>query len=82
MSAYLCPGCKTNRSRFNIIEQRPKSVKMDPRTGEVTSEYKDGELDAFHAAYKGPDKKVQCGACGLIEDEKSFAAYAEHNKLS
>ncbi|MBA2174989.1 DNA alkylation repair protein [Halobacillus locisalis] len=82
MTAYLCPGCKTNRSRFNIIEQRPRSIKMDPRTGEVTSEYQEGELDAFHTAYKGPDKKVQCGACGLIEDEKSFAAYAEHNKLS
>ncbi|WP_079477684.1 DNA alkylation repair protein [Halobacillus salinus] len=81
MPAYLCPSCKTNRSRFNIIEQNPKSVKMDPGSGDVVQEYGPGEQDAFHAAYQGPEIKVQCGACGLIEDEKSFAAFAEHNRL-
>ncbi|MGI8313673.1 DNA alkylation repair protein [Halobacillus mangrovi] len=82
MEAYLCPNCKTNRSRFNIIEQRAKSVKINPKTGEVEVEYTDNNLDVFHTPYNGPAKKIQCGSCGLIENEQSFIAYANHNRLS
>ncbi|RWZ58735.1 DNA alkylation repair protein [Halobacillus fulvus] len=81
MNPYLCPNCKTNRSRFNVIEQRPKHFKMNPKTGEVQEEYTSNELDAFHLSYKGPDRKVQCGSCGLIEEETSFIAYAKHHPL-
>jgi hypothetical protein len=28
-------------------------------------------------AYKGPDIKVQCAACGLVEDEKTFIKFGE-----
>ncbi|MFQ3545998.1 DNA alkylation repair protein [Halobacillus rhizosphaerae] len=82
MEPYLCPSCKTNRSRFNIIEQVPKSVKMDPKSGEVITEYEDNQLDAFHVSYKGPSRKIQCGTCGLVEEERSFVKFAEHNQLS
>ena len=54
---------------------------MDPRSGDVVEEYTNDTLDAFHAAYNGPQKRIQCGACGLVEDETMFVRHAESNKL-
>ncbi|OLG07751.1 hypothetical protein B4125_1932 [Bacillus paralicheniformis] len=42
--------------------------------------YSDDELSPFHLPYSGPAIKVQCGACGLIEDEKTFIKLAEFDK--
>lgn len=74
---YRCPNCRTNKSRFNLIKQVPQSVKLDPHTGNVIEEYSEEDLSPFHMSYKGPDLKVQCGACGLIEDEKTFIKFGE-----
>jgi hypothetical protein len=74
---YRCPNCKTNKSRFNLIQQVPQSVKMDPHTGSIVETYTPEELSPFHMAYKGPEIKVQCAACGLVEDEKTFIKFGE-----
>lgn len=74
---YLCPNCKSNRTRFNIIEQVAKSVKVDPQNGDILEEYTNN-LDPFHIPYRGPNIKVQCGVCGLIEDEISFIKRAQN----
>lgn len=76
-SPYCCPNCKTNRTRFNIIKQEPLSVKMDPQTGDILEEYSNEHLSPFHLSYNGPVYRVQCGACGLIEDEKTFIKFGE-----
>ncbi|MFS0614797.1 DNA alkylation repair protein [Lederbergia ruris] len=77
MNPYRCPNCKTNRSRFNIIDQVVNAVRLDPQSGEVIEDYNGRDPGPLHAKYQGPGKRVQCGSCGLIEDERSFIKFGE-----
>ncbi|WP_078390960.1 DNA alkylation repair protein [Shouchella patagoniensis] len=81
-SPYLCPKCKTNRTRFHQIKQEAQPVKLDPKSGEIAETYEEAHLDAFHLNYNGPEIRIQCGACGLNESEQAFTAYAKNSPLS
>lgn len=77
---YRCPNCKTNKSRFNLIQQVSTPVKKDPNSGEIVQQFTNETLDPFHLPYRGPSVRVQCGACGTIEEEKTFAAFGAMNR--
>ncbi|UFJ42966.1 hypothetical protein LOK74_10925 [Brevibacillus humidisoli] len=77
-SPYLCPNCKSNRMRFNIVEQVPRSVRLDPQNGNVVAELSPDQLDPFHQPYTGESYLVQCGVCGVMEREESFIKMAQH----
>lgn len=78
ITRYRCPNCKTNRTRFNIVEQVVTAVKLNPETGEIVEKFgSTGEAGPFHAHYNGPERRVQCGSCGLIEDERTFVKFGE-----
>ena len=71
--SYRCPTCKA-KSRFNIIDQVVTAVKIDVNTGNYAPIEK---LEPYHLRYSGPQKRVQCASCGLIEDETRFIKAAE-----
>jgi len=79
MEPMLCPSCKTNRTRFNIIEQLPKAVKVNPQTGAIEQEFTEGNLDPFHLPYRGPAYRVQCAVCGLVENAEMFVMRARNH---
>lgn len=73
MTAYRCPTCKA-RSRFNIVDQVVTPVKLDNSTGQYMQIE---NLEPYHLKYSGPEKRVQCASCGLIEDEQRFIKAAQ-----
>lgn len=75
---YRCPNCKTNKTRFNIIQQVPQAVKLDPVTGEIIQSLEMDQLEPFHIPYNGPQYKIQCASCGLIESETMFIKFGEN----
>jgi hypothetical protein len=78
MPPMLCPQCKTNRTRFNMIEQSAFPVKLDALTGEVEKDYQ-GEpfIDPLHMTYHGPHFLIQCGTCSYIGEEITYVKAAQ-----
>ncbi len=68
MTTYRCPSCKAG-TRFNIVDQLVTPVKLDQHTGQYMQLE---NLEPYHLKYSGPDKRVQCASCGLVEDENRF----------
>ncbi|MFX3625376.1 MAG: DNA alkylation repair protein [Ectobacillus sp.] len=81
MEPMLCPSCKTNRTRFNMIEQNARPVKVDPQTGDIQEEYSGETAGPFHLLYHGPSYKVQCATCGLIENPEMFIKMAQSRSV-
>ncbi|WP_202080601.1 DNA alkylation repair protein [Caldalkalibacillus salinus] len=73
MPFYCCPTCQA-RSRFNVIEQHVTPIKIDFATGEESVL---DQLEPFHIQYQGPDKRIQCGSCGQVDEEVRFVKMAE-----
>ncbi|WP_249414003.1 DNA alkylation repair protein [Alteribacter keqinensis] len=71
---YMCPSCRA-KTRFNVIDQVVTSVMWNNDDG-VYEEVE--RQEPFHLTYQGPDKRVQCGSCGLVEDELRFIKMAEN----
>lgn len=74
MAPYACPSCK-NRSRFYLVEQHPVAVKLHPQTGELLQQI--DHNDPFLLPYRGDDLRIQCGVCGVVENETTFSKTAE-----
>ncbi|WP_028400498.1 hypothetical protein [Ectobacillus panaciterrae] len=81
MEPMLCPACKTNRTRFNLIEQNVRPVKIDPQSGSIEEEYTSDNAGPFHMPYQGPDYRVQCAACGLVENMEMFVKMAQSQSI-
>ncbi|UOY93043.1 DNA alkylation repair protein [Ectobacillus sp. JY-23] len=79
MEPLLCPACKTNRTRFNLIAQQVKQVKLNPQSGSVEQEFAE-DAGPFHMSYQGPDYRVQCAVCGLNENMDMFVKMAQVHK--
>lgn len=73
MTAYRCPSCKA-KSRFNILDQVVTAVKFDASAGAYLPIE---QLEPYHLKYQGPEKRVQCASCGLVEDEARFIKTAQ-----
>jgi hypothetical protein len=54
------------------------AVKLDPQTGDMLESYEsNADAGPLHVMYNGPQRRIQCGVCGLIDDEQTFAKFGE-----
>lgn len=72
---YLCPVCKANRSRFELIYKLAQEIHKDAESGQTL--YQGDELSVLVKSDGRPDLDVRCSACGYTGAEGSFARAAE-----
>ena len=72
MEPMLCPSCKTNRTRFNILEQQVKPVKLNPQTGQVEEEYTNETMNVFHMAYQDLHTASNALYAGLLKIQNNL----------
>lgn len=74
----LCPRCKSNRTRFNKIEQHSVPMKLDAISGHELEDYNTNQ-DPFYKPYTGSEYLIQCVTCGNVEEELVYQRAAEMN---
>lgn len=70
---YLCPACRTNRTRFTLIYHFAQQVHKDPRTGALT--FAADELAPLERAGR-PALDVRCEICNFQGNEGVFVKAA------
>ncbi|HLR09343.1 MAG TPA: hypothetical protein VK136_08825 [Bacillota bacterium] len=52
-------------------------MKLDPKNGDILNDYTEDVIPIFHTRYTGPEYRIQCGVCGLVEEEQTFIKFAK-----
>lgn len=73
---YLCPGCQTNRTRFELIYHFTQEVQKDPATGAIT--YAADELQPVQRGSR-PSLDVRCSICQFTGHEGLFIKAAQRS---
>lgn len=73
---YLCPGCQSNRTRFELIYHFTQEVHKDPATGTIT--FAADELLPARRAHR-PALDVRCCVCNFTGHEGLFVKAAQRN---
>ncbi len=74
---YLCPVCKGNRTRFELIFKMAQEVHKDPTSG--ITQFQSDELTTLTHRDGRLDLDVRCDKCGYVGTEKSFVKAAERD---
>lgn len=72
---YLCPACRNNHERFEVIYKLVQEVRLDANTGELL--FETDELTTLIDFDGRPDIDVRCGRCSYTGKERSFLQAAK-----
>lgn len=70
---YLCPICRSNRTRFDMVLRLARAVVKDAETGEIT--YESNVMELLDQP-RGPEREVHCHRCGYTGAESLFVQAA------
>lgn len=70
---YLCPACRENRRRFQLIYKLAREVHKHPESGRI--EFAEDQWEVVRRG-SGLELEVRCLLCGHSGDERRFIAMA------
>jgi hypothetical protein len=53
---------------------------MDAKSGDIIEQFENNNAGPLHMPYRGPEIRVQCATCGLIEEERMFVKRAQQQQ--